>query len=110
MHSSDIKISVELDDNKIPESIKWHAQDSGQEGASACKAMLLALWDAKEESTLRIDLWTKEMPLDEMKRFFYESFMSMADTYLRASNDEDAAIEIRKMAREFGKKVDILKQ
>jgi gliding motility-associated protein GldC len=32
--------------------------------------MMLALWDQSYKNTLRIDLWTKDMPVDEMKRFF----------------------------------------
>ena len=49
---------------------------------------MMSIWDPKENTSLRIDLWTKEMLVDDMKRFFYENFMTMADTYQRATNDE----------------------
>jgi gliding motility-associated protein GldC len=46
----------------------WSAQDGGIE-LSEAKAIMLSVWDSKVES-MRIDLWTKEMPVDEMKIFF----------------------------------------
>jgi gliding motility-associated protein GldC len=103
--NSEIKFNIRLDEDKIPETITWSASDSGIEGVKPCRATMLTIWDPKENTTLRIDLWTKEMLIDDMKRFFYESFMSMADTYQRATNDLEASNEIKKFAEAFGKKV-----
>jgi hypothetical protein len=36
---------------------------------------MLSVWDSKRER-MRIDLWTKEMPVDEMKIFFSSDFSS----------------------------------
>jgi len=104
MKESEIKFSVTLDDNKVPEKIQWEAGDSGMPGKKDCSATLLAIWDSKEHTTLRIDLWTKEMPVEDMKRFFYESFISMADSYQRSTEDAVNAEEIRKFGDWFGKK------
>jgi gliding motility-associated protein GldC len=101
MKKSEIKFTVSMDVEQVPEVIEWEATDSGMEGKRACKATLLSLWDPKENTTLRIDLWTKEMPVDDMKRFFYENFASMADTYIRATNDEAGATSIRQFADQF---------
>jgi hypothetical protein len=30
---------------------------------------------------MRIDLWTKEMPVDEMKIFFHQTLVAMSDTF-----------------------------
>ena len=65
--TSEIKLTVHLDENKVPERIDWEAEDGGARSSS--KAVLLALWDEQERNTLRIDLWTKEMTVEEMKAF-----------------------------------------
>lgn len=85
------------------EAIQWEAADSGIEGQKDCKAMMLAVWDGKENTTLRIDLWTKDMPVDDMKRFFYENLITMADTYLRATNDESTSAGMKDFAGQFAK-------
>ena len=69
-HTSKIELNVELDENRIPEKLSWTAQDGGISNAEA-KAIFLSVWDAKAQESLRIDLWTKDMPVDEMKLFFY---------------------------------------
>lgn len=104
MKKSEIKFTVTLDEFKQPVSIDWQAEDSGIEGVKACKSLMIALWDEKEKSTLRIDLWTKEMMVNEMQRFFYESLNSMADTYMRATNDDSTAAELREFSLKFAKK------
>ena len=100
---SDIKFTVSLDENKVPAAIDWTAEDSGMNGNRQCKAVLLGLWDAEESAALRIDLWTKEMNVDEMKQFFYETFMGLADTYQRATDEKDVANEIRSFGEKFSK-------
>lgn len=97
--SSEITIKVDLDENHIPENIAWKAPDGGQENFNKCKAFMLAIWDEKENNTLRIDLWDKEMKVDEMKKFCQQSLMTMADTMERATNDENFASSIRKFAQ-----------
>ncbi len=102
---SKIIFKVRLDEDRIPDNITWSATDSGVEGEKTCEATMMSIWDSKENTTLRIDLWTKNMPIDDMKRFFYENFMSMADTYKRATNDDALASDIRQFAEQFGKKL-----
>lgn len=109
MKNSTIKFDITLDQNKHPEKIEWMASDSGMEGAKGAKAILLSVWDEKEPGTLRIDLWTKEMMVEEMQHFYYEMFMSMADTYQNATNDAKNATEIRAFAKKFGQGVSVLK-
>ena len=105
---SEIKLSITLDESKQPVAIHWKADDSGIEGMQEAKSMMLALWDKKEKSTMRIDLWTTEMMVEEMQFFFYETLASMADTYLRATNDNVMAEEMRKFAKIFGEKTKVL--
>lgn len=86
-HTSTIELTVELDDNRIPEKLFWTAEDGGITNEEA-KAMMLAVWDSNTQETLRIDLWTKDMPVDEMKVFFHQTLVAMSDTFNRATQDE----------------------
>lgn len=104
MALSTITIDVNTDDNRIPDSIRWNATDSSAENAQKAKAMMLAFWDGAEKTALRIDLWTKEMMVDEMADFFYQTMMTMADTYGRATGHADMVEEMKTFAKDFYKK------
>ena len=103
-YTSKIELNVELDDNRIPEKLLWTAQDGGIVNEEA-KAILLSVWDQKAQEALRIDLWTKDMMLDEMRHFFYQSIITMSDTYERATNDKEVAEEIREFGKKIGEKM-----
>lgn len=101
MQSSTITIDVQLDDTKVPQQISWKASDSTADMAQKAKAMMISFWDASDKSALRIDLWTKDMMVDEMADFFYQTFMTMADTYSRATQQGDLSEDIRTFAKSF---------
>ena len=63
--------------------------------------MMLAFWDAPERTALRIDLWTKDMKVDEMADFFYQTLMTMADTYGRATQQQDMVEDMKTFAKGF---------
>ena len=104
MQKSSITIDIILDPNKIPEQINWQATDSSAEMKQRAKAMCLAFWDGTEQSALRIDLWTKDMMVDEMGDFFYQMMMTMADTFLRATQQQELSEEMKTFAKDFFKK------
>ncbi|HRB70650.1 MULTISPECIES: gliding motility protein GldC [Flavobacterium] len=106
---SEIKIQIELDENRVPEKLKWKAADGGVESAEA-KAMLLAMWDSKVQETLQINLWTKDMPVDEMKVFFHQTLVAMADTYHRATDDEKMTDTMRDFCDYFAEKLELGKK
>ena len=89
-HTSEISFKVELDENRIPDKIHWSAADGGVPDQES-KAALISVWDPKGKEALRIDLWTKDMPVEEMKVFFYQTLQGMAGTYKRATNDDKMA-------------------
>ncbi|MRG46848.1 gliding motility protein GldC [Chitinophaga sp. SYP-B3965] len=101
---STIQIKVALDENKVPEKIEWTASDSTADRMNKAKAMMVAFWDGADKTALRIDLWTKEMMVDEMADFFYQTMMTMADTYQRATPWADQANDLRAFATDFYKK------
>ena len=101
MNKSTITIDVMTDDNKVPDSISWSATDTTVENAQKAKAMMISFWDSAEKAALRIDLWTKDMMVDEMADFFYQTMMTMADTYGRATKYQDQVEEMKKFSQEF---------
>lgn len=101
MNKSTITIDVTLDENRFPQAIEWNADDSMSAKAQQARAMMLSFWDGAEKTALRIDLWTKDMMVDEMADFFYQTMMTMADTYSRATKYEDQAVEMKKFAEDF---------
>ena len=103
MAKSNIQIEVNLDKDKVPESIYWNASD-GNDEAQKAKAMMLAFWDGADKSALRIDLWTKEMMVDEMADFFYQTFMTMGDTLKRATNQQELVDDVKNFAKNFYQK------
>ena len=104
MDKSTITIDVILAPNKIPEQINWPASDSNAEMKQKAKAMCIAFWDGADKSALRIDLWTKDMMVDEMGDFFYQMLMTMADTFKRATQQEELSEEMKTFAKGFIKK------
>jgi gliding motility-associated protein GldC len=101
MHKSTITIDVEMDDTRVPETIRWNASDTTAENAQKAKAMMLAFWDGSEKTAMRIDLWTKSMMLDEMADFFYQTIMTMADTYGRATRNSEMVEDMKRFAKDF---------
>ncbi|MGV1010921.1 MAG: gliding motility protein GldC [Flavobacterium sp.] len=106
--TSEIKFTIELDENKVPENLTWSAQDGGIQDEAA-KAIMLSIWDSEKKESLRIDLWTKDMPVDEMKIFIYQSLLAMADTYERATNDEKMTATMRDFTDYFAEKLELKK-
>lgn len=104
MHKSTITIDVLLDGNKVPEQINWKASDSSADMAQKAKAMCIAFWDAADKSAMRIDLWTKDMMVDEMADFYYQMMMGMADTFNRATHQQEMTDDMKKFAKEFFEK------
>lgn len=90
----------------MPEHMDWSATGSNSEDPKPAKGMLLSLWDGQEKTALRIDLWTKKMMVDEMNDFFFQTLMTMADTYTRATRNETLSDELRTFARDFKTKAD----
>ena len=103
MKTSEIKFTIKLDENKLPVSIDWEATDEKEK--SECKSIMIALWDKKEKNTMRIDLWTKDMLVDEMKQFFHQTLVSMADTFQRATGETEIVGDMKDFSIYFADKM-----
>ncbi len=103
--TAQINISVGLDEAGLPEKLEWQAD--GKEN-QPCKAMLLSVFDETTKDTLKIDLWTKEMQVVEMDRFFFQTLRAMADTYFKATQNQALAADMQRFVQYFGEKTEIL--
>lgn len=107
MKKSKIEVEIDLNENKVPKKMVWSAEDGGVTKQEA-KAMLLSLWDEKESNTMKIDLWTDQMKIDEMKIFFHQSLLTMADTFEKATGEHNICEDLRDYCAHFAEKMDIL--
>lgn len=109
VQKSKISLNVGLDENKIPEAMTWTAEDGGIANEET-KAFLLSVWDAKQKESLRIDLWTKDMPLDEMQKFFHQTLVSMTETFRRATQDDKMADTMKDFTDYFAEKLNLIEK
>ncbi len=107
MNQSELKFNIGLDENNVPEKISWQSTEISEKGDS--DAVLISIWDKKEQNTLKIDLWTKDMLVDDMKLFFYQTFLSLADTFERATSEPEMAQDIKDFTKYLGEKMGISK-
>lgn len=103
MKKSEINFTIELDEQNVPDKISWDATDRKKEDPSETKAISLSVWDSLQKNTLRIDLWTKDMPVDDMKRLSVDTIGGLAQTILNATGDEYMANEMNTLCEKLVK-------
>jgi gliding motility-associated protein GldC len=108
MREKEVKIKLSLDDNDIPSKMWWSSTDDKKDSAPEMKAMFLSMFDKDTKDTLKLDLWTKDFQMNEMDRFIYHTIRSLADSYLKATNNKDLANDMQRFAEYFGEKTEIL--
>ena len=97
MKKTEINFTITLDDNNVPEKIDWEATDNPYEQLTETKTISINLWDHQHKNTLRIDLWTKDLQVDEMKRFAIDCIGGLGQTLLTATGDEFMSKEINEL-------------
>jgi gliding motility-associated protein GldC len=100
MKKSEIYFSIALDEQRVPEAISWRATDAGEKIHFA-KAINISLWDRDEAGTMKIDLWTKDMPVDEMKYFYIDTIGAMAQSIATATSDKVMADKMKALCEEL---------
>lgn len=107
--TSHINIRVGLNENNVPIKMEWQSNDNPAGiTPQECKAMLLSLFDKENKETFKIDLWTNEMQVGEMDRFFYQTLRALSDTYFKATQNKELATDMRRFVQYFGEKTEIL--
>lgn len=105
--TSEIKVQVGLNENNLPIRMKWTASDGDIDNQEA-RAMLLSLWDPNQKNTMKIDLWTKDMSVEEMKQFFHQTLLTLSDTFEKATGEHNICEDLRDYCYHFADKMDIL--
>lgn len=103
--TSEILFQVELDEKNIPQKIRWKASDIDEDQMHDCKSIMLSIWDPQENNTLRIDLWTKDMRIDEMDQHFFQTLMTLAETYQRSTRNTFVVEEMKKFCAQLAQKI-----
>lgn len=108
MKKSKIVLTVSLDNKNLPQKIEWEAEDNPNGGKQEVKSMFISLFEKETLDTLKIDLWTKEMQVNEMDTFMYQTFRALTDTYKRATNNVELANEMMRFVQYFGEKTEVI--
>lgn len=106
MRKSEINFTVELDEQNIPEKIFWDATENPNEGINDTRAIAIAVWDHYHRGTLKIDLWSKEMEVFDMKRFYIEIMSGISDTIMNATGDKKMSDSIEALCKTLSKNLD----
>ncbi len=106
--TAEIRLTIDLDADNLPTSIEWEASEAHETGPVPCQSVMLSLWDSEKKTTAAIDLWTKDTSVDDMNLYFYQVIHKMADTYLRATKNEEIANSIHEFGNGFGNALGLL--
>lgn len=90
---SEINFEIQLDNDRIPEKIFWDATENPNEGINETKAISISVWDHYHRGLLGINLWTKDMPVDEMNHFAVDMIGNLVQM-LRDSTQDEKMINI----------------
>ena len=102
-----LKFEVELDENNLPNSIKM-LKEKASNSSIDLKALMIAGWDAKRKETLRVDIWTKDMPVNDMFIMYHQNMMGMATSLEKSTGQNKLANALRDYCDFFAKETKIL--
>lgn len=107
---SEISFEIQLDKDRIPEKIFWDATENPNEGINETKAISISVWDHYHRGLLGINLWTKDMPVDEMNHFAVDMIGNLVQMIRDSTQDEkmigileDAGRQMTKHLNELAK-------
>jgi gliding motility-associated protein GldC len=86
MKKSFISFEIDLDESNLPDKITWKASDT-QNTEKTTKAIAVSLWDPEQNNTMKIDLWTKDMRIDDMDKFLVDTIGGLSQAALTATGD-----------------------
>ncbi len=102
---AEIHVTVNLDGDNLPTRIQWAATDAESDAPVSCQSLMMSVWDSDRKTSAAIDIWTRDTTIDDMNLHFFQMFQKMADTYQRATRNEDVARRIREFGDRFGEAV-----
>ncbi|MBO9638193.1 gliding motility protein GldC [Siphonobacter aquaeclarae] len=99
MKKAEIHFDIQLDENNVPDKIFWDASDNPNEGLNDTQAVSIATWDRYHRATMKLDLWTKDMEVGDMKQFYIEIMSGIADSVTSATGDKKMAEQIHDVCK-----------
>ena len=106
MKKSEIHFTVSLDEDNVPDKIEWSATDKEDpDKIEETKSLSISLWDHQQKNTLRIDIWSKDMPVDEMKKFYIDCVGGIAQSALNSTGDEFISNELKAVCEKLAQHV-----
>ena len=102
-----LKFEVKLDENNLPNSIKMLGEKASKSSIDL-KALMIGAWDAKRKETLRVDIWTKDMPVNDMFIMYHQNMMGMATSLEKSTGQNKLANALRDYCEFFAKETKIL--
>ena len=102
--TSEIRFKIGLSANNVPLDIKWMATDSQNQELKDCKSIMISIWDMHQKETLKIDLWTNDMTTDEMHSQYFQTMLSMTESYAKATGNPNVMEDVKKFAQELARK------
>ena len=102
-----LKFEVELDENNLPENIQMVGHQLDKDEVNL-KALMIAAWDAQKKETLRVDIWTKDMPVHDMFILYHQNMMGMATSLDKSTGEGKLAEALRDYCVFFAEKTKII--
>jgi gliding motility-associated protein GldC len=103
-----LNFAVDLDENHLPINIEMDTSDSANNEYNI-KALMISAWAAQTKETLRIDLWTKDMPINDMFIMYHQTMIGMAASLEKATGHEKLAGALRDYCEFFAEETKIIK-
>lgn len=107
-NNSKIEIDVLLDEKAHPSDIEWSADNNGSKMKQNAKGMLLSFFDRDSLETMKIDLWTNDMQVNEMDRFVFQTLRAIGETYFKATQNTELANDMQRFVHYFGEQTGII--
>jgi gliding motility-associated protein GldC len=101
-----LKFEIELDDNHLPIDIEMCSSDNTKNEENI-KALMISAWSGQSKETLRLDLWTKDMPVHEMFIMYHQTMMGMATSLSKATGHDKLAGALRDYCEFFAEQTKI---
>ena len=107
MSKEKLTFDLELDENNMPKKIIMNSSDSQAKDVSL-KSLMIAAWDEKTKETLRVDLWTKDMMVNEMYIMYHQTLISMANTLEKSTGHDKLAGALKDYCKFFAEQTKII--
>tara|TARA_B100001758_G_C18376388_1_gene594581 strand:+ start:1015 stop:1338 length:324 start_codon:yes stop_codon:yes gene_type:complete len=101
-----LTFEIELDENHLPVNIEMISSD-GAANEKNIKTLMISAWAAQTKEALRIDLWTKDMPVHDMFIMYHQTMTGMAISLEKATGNERLAGALRDYCDFFAEQTEI---